>query len=106
VGDLETLEAVAALSLATDDIEDLVDELGTLGVVTLCPVVTGTRLAKDEVVGAEELAKGTSADGVHGTGLEINEDGTGHELVVGGLLQISIGLFFRRTFRGRRTSLK
>ena len=86
VGDLETLEAVAALSLTADDIEDLVDQLGTLGVMTLCPVVTSTRLAEDEVVRAEQLAEGTSADGVHGTGLEIDEDGTGHELVVGRLL--------------------
>jgi len=86
VGDLETLEAVAALGLAAHDIEDLVDQLGTLGVMTLCPVVTSTRLAEDEVVRAEQLAEGTSADGVHGTGLEIDEDGTGHELVVGRLL--------------------
>ncbi|KAK1083134.1 hypothetical protein LTR33_003454, partial [Friedmanniomyces endolithicus] len=33
VGDLETLQAVAALGLATHDIEDLVDELSALGVV-------------------------------------------------------------------------
>jgi hypothetical protein len=92
VGDLETLEAVAALGLAAHDVEDLVDQLGTLSVMTLCPVVTSTRLAEDEVVGAEELTERSSADGVHGTGLEIDEDGTGHELVVGGLLRISIGL--------------
>ena len=85
VGDLEALEAVAALGLATDDVEDLVDEFGTLSVVTLCPVVTGTGLAEDEVVGAEELSEGSSADGVHGTRLEIDEDGAGHELVAGGL---------------------
>jgi hypothetical protein len=92
VGDLETLEAVAALGLAAHDVEDLVDQLGTLSVMTLCPVVTSTRLAEDEVVGAEELTERSSADGVHGTRLEIDEDGTGHELVVGGLLRISIGL--------------
>jgi hypothetical protein len=85
VGDLETLEAVAALGLAAHDIEHLVDQLGTLSVMPLCPVVTSTRLAEDEVVGAEELAEGSSADGVHGTGLEIDEDGAGDELVVGRL---------------------
>ena len=85
MGDLEALEAVAALSLATDDIEDLVDQLSTLGVVTLGPVVSSTGLAEDEVIGAEELAKGTGTDGVHGTGLEIDEDGAGHILVAGGL---------------------
>lgn len=106
VGDLETLEAVAALGLAAHDVEDLVDELSTLGVVTLCPVVTSTRLAKDEVVGAEQLAKGAGAHGVHGAGLEIDEDGTGHELVVGGLLHMSIGLLSVACLAGRRTSLK
>jgi hypothetical protein len=69
VGDLEALKAIAALSLATDDIEDLVDKLSTLSVVTLGPVVayfvllvslfwrgvnlTSTALAEDEVVGTE-----------------------------------------------------
>merc|ERR1712109_226680 len=72
VGDLEALEAVTALSLLTDDIEDGVDELSTLGVVTLGPVVTGTSLTEDEVVGAEELTEGAGTDGVHGTGLEIH----------------------------------
>jgi len=105
VGNLETLEAVAAFGLAAHDIEDLVDQLGTLGVMALCPVVTSTRLAENEVVGAEELAEGSGADGVHGTGLEIDKDGTGDKLVVGRLLPVSIGPFIRG--RGdRRTSLK
>merc|ERR1719324_2317270 len=77
VGDLEALEAVAALSLLADDVEDGVDELSTLGVVTLGPVVTGTGLAEDKVVGSEELTEGTSTDGVHGAGLEVHKDGTG-----------------------------
>lgn len=81
VGDLETLEAVAALSLATDDIEDLVDELSALSVMTLGPVVASTRLTENEVVGAEELAERTGTDSIHGTGLEIDEDGAWNILV-------------------------
>jgi hypothetical protein len=88
VGDLETLEAVAALGLATDNVEDLVNQLGTLSVMTLCPVVTSTRLAKDEVVGAEKLSKRSSADSIHGTRLQIDEDSTGNELVAGCLLML------------------
>jgi hypothetical protein len=83
VGDLEALEAVAALGLTTDDIDDLVDQLGTLGVMTLGPVVASAGLAKDEVVGTEELTKGTGTDGVHGARLEIDEDGTGNILLAG-----------------------
>jgi hypothetical protein len=87
VGDLETLEAVASLGLTADNIDDLVDELGTLGVVTLSPVVTSTRLTEDEVVGAEELAERTGTDSVHGTGLQIDQNGTGNILVTGSLLK-------------------
>ena len=81
VGDLETLKAVTSLSLATDDIENLVNELGTLSVVTLCPVVSGTRLAKDEVVWTEELTEWTSTDSVHSTWLQIDQDSTRNILV-------------------------
>jgi hypothetical protein len=90
VSDLETLEAVTSLSLATDDIDNLVDKLGTLSVVTLGPVVTSTGLTENKVVGTEELTKGTSADGVHGTGLQVDEDGTGNVFVAGGLHQYEL----------------
>lgn len=86
VGDLETLEAVAGLSLTTDNVEDLVDELGTLSVMSLSPVVTGTRLAVDKVVGPEELAVGAGADGIHGAGLQIDEDSTRNKLVARSLM--------------------
>ena len=90
VSDLETLEAVAALSLTTDDIEDLVDELSTLGVVSLGPVVASTGLTKDEVVGTEELTEGTGTDGLHGTRLKIDEDGAGNILVARSLYHIML----------------
>ena len=57
VGDLETLKAIATLSFLSDDIKDGVDELGTLGVMTLGPVITGTGLTENEVVWSEELSE-------------------------------------------------
>jgi hypothetical protein len=89
VGDLETLEAVAALGLTADNVENLVDELGTLCVVTLRPVVTSTRLAEDEVVGTEKLAEGAGADSVHCTRLQVDKDSTGHKLVARSLQAVS-----------------
>ena len=74
VGDLEALEAVAALSLLANNIEDGVNELSTLSVVTLGPVVTSTSLTEDEVVGSEELTEGTSSNRVHCSGFEIHKD--------------------------------
>ena len=60
---LEThLETIAGLGLLADNVQDGVNELGALSVVTLGPVVAGARLAKDEVVGAEDLAEGAGAD--------------------------------------------
>jgi hypothetical protein len=91
VGDLETLKAVAALSLTADNIEDVVNQLSTLSVVTLGPVVASTGLAENEVVRAEKLTEGTSTDGVHGTRLKIDEDGARNILVAGGLKRRSVG---------------
>merc|ERR1712057_48961 len=62
VGELEALEAIAGLGLLTDDVKHGVDELGALGVVSLGPVVTGSGLAEDEVVGAEELTEWAGTD--------------------------------------------
>ncbi len=78
VADLESLEAVARLGLLAHNIENRVDQLSTLGVVTLRPVVAGPGLAENKVVGAEDLAEGTGADRVHGAGLEIHQHGAGH----------------------------
>ena len=90
VGDLETLEAITALSFLTDDIEDGVNELSTFGVMSLGPVVTGTGLSENEVIGSEELTDRSSADGVHGTGLKIHEDGAGDVAATGGFVVVDV----------------
>merc|ERR1712100_734021 len=90
VGNLETLKAIATFSLLTDDVEDGVDELSTLGVVTLGPVVTGTSLTEDEVVGSEELTEWTGTDGVHGAWLEVHKDGTGNVTATSSLVVVDV----------------
>ncbi len=90
VRDLEALQAVAALGLLADDVEDRVDELGALGVVALGPVVAGAGLAEDEVVRAEKLAEGAGADRVHGAGLEVHEDGARHVAAAGRLVVVDV----------------
>jgi hypothetical protein len=90
VGDLEALEAVATFGFLADNVEDGVDELSTFGVVTLGPVVTGTGLTEDEVVGSEELTEGTSTDGVHGAGLEVHKDSAGDVTATGSLVVVNV----------------
>ena len=90
MGDLETLEAIATFGFFTDDIEDGVDEFSTFGVMSLGPIVTGTSLSEDEVVGSEELTEGSGTDGVHGTGLEIHEDGAGNVTSTGSFVEVNV----------------
>jgi hypothetical protein len=93
VGDLETLEAVAAFSFLADDVEDGVNKFSTLGVVTLGPVVTSASLSENEVVGSEELTEGSSTDGVHGAGLEVHKDCAGYVTSAGGLVEVNVDTF-------------
>lgn len=90
VGDLETLEGVTAFGLTTDNVEDRVDELGTLSVVTLGPVVSGTALTKDEVVRAEEASQRSTTDRVHCSRLQVNQDGAGNVFASSCLIVVDI----------------
>jgi hypothetical protein len=90
VGDLETLEAIATFSFLSNDIEDGVDKLGTLGVMSLGPVVTGTGLSEDEVVWSEELSEWASSDGVHGSWFEIHEDGSWNVSTSSGFVEVDV----------------
>ena len=71
---------MAYLSLLPDNVQDAVDELSSLGIVTLGPVVAGPALAEHKVVGPEELPEGPAPDAVHGPGLQVHKDGAGYVL--------------------------
>mmetsp|Transcript_12357 Transcript_12357/g.25957 ORF Transcript_12357/g.25957 Transcript_12357/m.25957 type:complete len:484 (+) Transcript_12357:61-1512(+) len=90
VADLEALEAIAGLGLLAHNVEHGVDQLSTLCVVSLSPVVASTGLAEHEVVGAEDLTVRAGADGVHGTGLKIHQDTAGHIATAGGLVEVHV----------------
>jgi hypothetical protein len=79
---LETLKRVASLRLLANHVHHRLDQLGPLGVVPLGPVVTGSGLPVDEVVRAKEPPEGSAANRVHGTGLEVDQDGAGDVLAV------------------------
>jgi len=88
VGELEALKAVRTFSLLADNIEDSIANFGTLGVVALGPVVAGSRLAADEVIGTEHVTNGARADGIECTRLQINQDGARNVAAIGGLIEV------------------
>jgi hypothetical protein len=90
VAKLESLKAIAALGFLADNIENRVNQLSTLGVVTLCPVVTCTSLSEDKVVRAEKLSKGTCTDRIHGTWFKIDKDCAGDILASSGFVEVNI----------------
>jgi len=93
VSELKTLKAIARLGLLSHNIQNTVDELGSLGVVTFGPVVTGTGLTEDEVIWSEDLTEWTGSNGVHGTWLEIDEDSSWNVFTAGGFVVVDVDSF-------------
>ena len=89
MGDLKPLKAVAALSFTTDNIKNLVNKLCSFGVMTFGPVVSSTRLTKDEVVGTKELTERTSSNSIHCARFEVDEDSARDIFVIGRLQGLS-----------------
>ena len=90
VTELESLKTVTALSFLPDYVKNGVYELSSLGVVSLCPVVSSSRLSEDEVVGSEDLAERSRSYRVHGAGFQIYQDSTGDIFSSGSLVVVDI----------------
>ena len=99
VCDLESLKTVTGLSLLSDNIEYGIDELSTLSVMSLGPIITSSGLSEYKVIGTEELSERSGSHGVHRTGLKIHKDGSGDVTSSGSLvvvhtdsLQLKVGV--------------
>mmetsp|Transcript_30657 Transcript_30657/g.49619 ORF Transcript_30657/g.49619 Transcript_30657/m.49619 type:complete len:232 (-) Transcript_30657:93-788(-) len=90
MSNLETLQTVAALRFLSYNVQNRIDQLSTLCIVSLCPVVASARLTENEIVWAEELTIRTSADGVHGTRLEIHQDSSRNISPAGSFVEVDI----------------
>ena len=62
----------------------------TFGVVTLGPIVTSSRLSKDKVVRSEDLTKRSRSDAVHGSWLQVHQDGLSTWRKLDQILQFSV----------------
>mmetsp|Transcript_6982 Transcript_6982/g.11591 ORF Transcript_6982/g.11591 Transcript_6982/m.11591 type:complete len:399 (-) Transcript_6982:117-1313(-) len=76
VRDLETLKHITRFGLLSDNIHDGINELSSLSVVTLGPVISSSRLSENKVIRAEELSERSRTDGIHGTRLKIGQNST------------------------------
>jgi hypothetical protein len=93
VSDLETLKAIARFGFFTNDVQNGIDQFGTFGVVTFGPIITGTGLSEDKVIGAEQLTEGSGTDGIHGTRFQIHKDGTRDISAAGGFVKVNVDAF-------------
>lgn len=78
IADLHTLQAIAILRFLSNDIENRINQLRSLRVMPLGPVVSSTGLSEDEIIRPEDLTVLPRSDAVHGPGLEIHENGSGN----------------------------
>ncbi|WVZ18202.1 hypothetical protein V8G54_005524 [Vigna mungo] len=58
--------------------------------MTFRPIVTGTGLSEDKVIGTEDLAVGARSDAVHGSRFKIHKHGSGNVPPARGLIVIDI----------------
>lgn len=72
------------------NIEHRVNKLGSLGVITLGPVVTCSRLSVNKGIGPEEVGEGAGTDEIDDTGLEVDLDGSRDVFFVGCLGKVDI----------------
>ena len=71
---LETLEAIAAVRLLPHHIQHRVDELCTLGIVSLRSIVVRASLSEHKVVWPEQPSGRSRTDAAHGSRLEVHEN--------------------------------
>lgn len=58
--------------------------------MALSPVVSGSALAEDKVVGPEQLPEWPRANGVHGSWLQIDKDGARNVFATAGFIVINV----------------
>jgi len=71
---LKALKTITALSLFSNNIQNIVDQLSALSVMSFGPIVACTALAKDKVVRTEEFSIWPSSNRIHGSRLQINKN--------------------------------
>lgn len=84
------MQAITVLSLFTNNIENGVYQFSAFGIMTFRPIVTGTGLSEDKVIGTEDLAVGARSDAVHGSRFKIHKHSSRNVPSSRGLVVIDI----------------
>lgn len=85
-----TLQTVTVLGLLPHHVKHRINQLRSLGVVPLGPVVSGAGLSKDEVIGSENGTNRTRPECVHCARFEIHQHGAGHVAAPRRLVEVDI----------------
>merc|ERR1719147_357674 len=62
-------------------------------VVSFCPVVSSPTLSKNKIIRSEDLSKWPTANTVHSSGLQVNQNSPWHIFAPGGLIVVYIYSF-------------
>lgn len=84
------MQAIAVLGLLSHDIKNRVDELRSLRVVALGPVVAGAGLPEDEVIRTEDLPVRPRSDAVHRPRLQIHQNRSRNEPATARLVVVDV----------------
>jgi hypothetical protein len=93
VSDLETLEAVASFCFFSNYIKYWINQFSTLCVVTLSPVVTGSTLSEDKIVGSKELTERSGSNWVHSAWFQVHQDSSWDVSSTSGFIVIYVNSF-------------
>ncbi|KAL4587729.1 hypothetical protein LXL04_000603 [Taraxacum kok-saghyz] len=85
-----TLQAITILGLLSNNIQNRVDQLSTFSIMSLRPIVTGTRLTKNKVIRPEDLSICSRSETVHRPWLQIHEHRAWNKPPATGLVVINI----------------
>merc|ERR1719464_1881596 len=80
MGQLEALEAIASFSFLPNHIQDTVNQLCSLSIMSLSPIVASSTLSEYKVVRPEDLAIGTAPHRVHGARFQVYQHSPRHIL--------------------------
>merc|ERR1711872_1134578 len=90
VRQLESLQTITRFCFLPDNIQNRVNQLSSFCVMSLCPIISCTTLAKYKVVWSENLAEWSTSHTIHGAWLQVHQHGSWNILATGSLIVVHV----------------